>query len=182
MKLDRREVLKLAAGAALLRPGAGAGEALAAPAQGAGRFFDAREMALLDELTELILPADDHSPGARAANVASFIDAQLGEKDPSIPDWARERTEAKGHLAALDALSREMHGADLMAATGEQRVAVLTRAAAAEGDPKSPAEHAFVWLKGQTARGYYTSKIGLHDELNYQGNTLLVEFAGEDPR
>jgi hypothetical protein len=181
MKVDRRDVLKLAAGLALARKATGAAEAQAGPL--AGRFFDAREMALLDELTELIVPADAHSPGARAANVAAFMDAQLAEKDPKIPDWAKEREEAKAHLAALDGLCREMHGGrDLLAATGDERVLVLTRAAAGEGEAKTPAERAFVWLKGQTTYGYYTSKIGLHDELGYLGNTMLPEFAGDEPR
>ena len=65
--------------------------------------------------------------------------------------------------------------------TAEQRTAVLTKAAAGESDPKTPAEKAFKWAKEQTARAYYTSKIGIHEEMEYKGNTLLVEFVGEDP-
>src|SRR5207249_9801174 len=44
-----------------------------------GKFLTAAEYALLDELTELIIPADDHSPGARAAAVAAYIDGRLAE-------------------------------------------------------------------------------------------------------
>jgi hypothetical protein len=29
-----------------------------------------------------------------------------------------------------------------------------------------------------TIDGYYTSKIGIHQELEYQGNTALAEFEG----
>ena len=37
-------------------------------------------------------------------------------------------------------------------------------------------------LKHLTVRGYYTSKIGIHDEMEYKGNRLLLEFAGcDDP-
>ncbi len=35
-------------------------------------------------------------------------------------------------------------------------------------------------LKRLTARGYYTSKIGIHDELEYKGNRILQEYAGCD--
>ena len=105
MKLDRREILKLAAGVALAGPGR---EAAAAAALPEGRFFKARELALLDELAECILPADAHSPGAKAAGVAAFIDAQLAAKDPKLADWAAERKEAHEHIAAVDALSRDM--------------------------------------------------------------------------
>ena len=58
MKLDRREALKLAAGAALGgRALTGAGWAAPLPA---GRFFDGPELALLDALSDTIIPADEH--------------------------------------------------------------------------------------------------------------------------
>jgi Gluconate 2-dehydrogenase subunit 3 len=180
VKLDRREVLKLAAGAALARPVL-SGEATAAAASD-GRFFSAAEMALFDALSETILPADEHSPGARAAGVTAFVDAQLAEKDPKIPDWAEERKEARESLAALDALCREMKGKGFVDASAADREAVLTKAAAAESDPKTPAEKAFKWVKERTAYAYYTSKIGIHQEMEYKGNTLLTEFAGQEPK
>jgi len=34
------------------------------------------------------------------------------------------------------------------------------------------------WLKGRTARAYYTSKVGIHQDLEYKGNVLLPEFVG----
>ena len=154
----------------------------AAAAAGSGRFFSAAEMALFDALSETILPADEHSPGARAAGVTAFVDAQLAEKDPKILDWAEERKTARDSLAALDGLCREMKGVSFTEASAADREAVLTRAAAAESDPKSPAEKAFKWLKGRTAYAYYTSKIGIHQEMEYKGNSLQVEYAGELPK
>ena len=44
----------------------------------AGAFFTPEELALVDELSEMIIPADAHSPGARAARVAAYIDAPAG--------------------------------------------------------------------------------------------------------
>ena len=181
MKLDRREVLKLAAGAALARPVL-SGEAAAAAAATAGRFFDGRELALLDLVSEAILPADGHSPGARAAGVAAFVDGMLAEKNPAIPAWAEERKEAREHLAALDALCREMHGRGLLEATPEQHHAVLAKAAEGEREAKTAPEKAFKWAKEQTVRAYYTSKIGIRQELEYKGNSILVEFVGEVPK
>jgi hypothetical protein len=180
VKIDRREAMKLAAGAALVRPVL-SGEAAAAELP-AGRFFDGREMALFDLLSETILPADDHSPGARAAGVAAYVDSQLAEKDPKIPDWAEARQAARDHLAALDALSREMHGKGLLESSAEEVTALLTRAAENEREPKTPEEKAFKWVKQRTAQAYYTSKIGIRQELEYKGNSILVEFAGEVPK
>jgi hypothetical protein len=139
-------------------------------------------MALLDTLSETILPADEHSPGARAAGVAGFVDAQLAEKDPKIPDWAEERQSARESLAALDGLCREMTGKGLVEASAAEREAVLVKAAAGESDPKTPAEKGFKWDKGQTAYAYYTSKIGIHQEMEYKCNSLQVEYVGEEPK
>jgi len=179
MKLDRREILKLAAGVALARPGLDGAEAAALPE---GKFLKARELAVLDELAECILPADAHSPGARAAGVAAFLDAQLAAKDPKIPEWADERKEVREHLAAIDALARDMFAKGFLELTADQRTAVVAKAAAGEGEPKTPAEKGFKWAKEQTARAYYSSKIGIHEEMEYKGNVLLTEFVGEEAK
>jgi len=138
-------------------------------------------MALLDELTELIIPADAHSGGARAAGVAAYIDGRLGEYDPAIPDLREAREKWKAGLALIDALAREALGKAFLEASPEERIAVLELLAAQEPDPKTDADRFFVELKRWTARGYYTSRIGIHDEIEYKGNTLLMEFSGTDP-
>ena len=48
----------------------------------------------------------------------------------------------------------------------------------AETDPKTPLERFFVESKARTVQGYYTSKIGIHQELKYKGNQFLPEFVG----
>ncbi|MGH7546576.1 MAG: gluconate 2-dehydrogenase subunit 3 family protein, partial [Gemmatimonadales bacterium] len=77
--LSRREMLQATA-AALATPLLTAGVATAC-SRGPmpERFLAPAEFALLDELTELISPADDRSPGARAAGVAGYIDHRLAE-------------------------------------------------------------------------------------------------------
>jgi hypothetical protein len=53
------------------------------------------------------------------------------------------------------------------------------RRVAPAAPPVSPADvpvSFFRLLKNLTADGYYTSRIGLLDELGYQGNTVLPEF------
>lgn len=179
--LSRREALKLAAGAALAghldgRLGA------QGPAPAEPRFFTPAELALVDELTELIIPADDHSPGARAAGVAPFIDAMLAEADPAYPEDAEARTGWRDGLRETDALSRELHGQAFLACTPEQRRAVLEKMAAGEAEPRTRAETFFGLLKEWTVDAYYTSEIGIHRELEYRGNTMLNEFAGELPK
>lgn len=186
LELTRRELLKLAGGAAAVAPLAG--RAVAAPvaagtptaaAAKAPLFFTASELRLLDELTELIIPTDEHSPGARTAEVAKYIDERLAEYDPGIPDLREAREQWKAGLAAIDGLSREMNGAGILDVPEEKRIAVLDRIAGAR-TPETTAEKFFGQLKRWTARGYYTSKVGIHEEMEYKGNTLLTEFVGVD--
>ena len=188
-KISRRELLQLGVGATLAAPLAGLAPAAAsaapvlaaaAPAIAAGLFFSATEMALLDELTEMIIPADAQSGGARAAGVVPFLDRRLAERDSRIPDYAEERKRWKDGLLRVDEVAREMHGKAFLETAPEQRLAVLTRMARNELDPKAPEERLFGELKKATAGIYYTSKVGIHDDVQYKGNTLLTEFVGED--
>jgi hypothetical protein len=179
--LSRREMIGVTAAALatpLLQikvPGAPAAPAAALGAPPA--FLTPAEYALLDELTELVIPTDEHSPGARVAGVAAYVDARLAES--LEPEW--QGTWRSG-LQAVDALSNEVNGKPFLEATPEQRITVLTRMAAHEADPKTPVEHFFRELKGWTVRGYYTSKVGIHLDQEYKGNVYQRgEYAGYDP-
>jgi hypothetical protein len=182
--LTRREMIKLAAGAALAAPLVGISNARAATKPAAADsasqvkaplFFTREEFQLVDELTELIIPADDHSPGARAAEVAAYIDGRLAESFEEEPKnvW-------RAGLKLIDSLSQEMHGRAFLAAAPEQRIALLTRISQNETNPQKPEETFFKELKTRTAHAYYTSKIGIHKEMEYKGNSYLKEFVGYD--
>jgi len=46
-------------------------------------------------------------------------------------------------------------------------------------DPRrTPLQEFFANTKQAAIHGYYTSEIGIHQELRYKGNTLLAEFVG----
>ena len=190
--MSRRELLQAGVGATLAAPiagaltpiVAGAGAPLAAPAAAAAEtaplFFTAAELGVLDELTEMILPADEHSGGARAAGVAEYLDRTLAEKDPAIGDHAAERFRFKQGLLRVDQLAFEMHGGAFMEASPEQRLAVLERIARNEEDPQAPEERFFGELKAATTRAYYSSRVGMIDEMEYKGNRVIREFVGTD--
>lgn len=184
--IGRRQLIKGAAGVLLAAPLVGLPEAQAAGKAGvanqasrakgkAPRFFSRAEFAVVDELSELIIPSDEHSPGARAAGVAAYIDKQLAESFTEEPKqlW-------RTGLKQLEALSKALHGQAILQSTKAQRIALLTRIAQNESDPKTPEESFFKELKSRTAQAYYSSKIGIHDEMEYKGNTYLKEFVGYD--
>ena len=174
--LSRREMLGLTAAAVAATPLVKLPADAIVTATPPGKFLTAAELALVDELSELIIPTDDHSPGAKAAGVAAYIDYRLSISVE--PDWqAKWRT----GLKAVHGLSRELNGKAFMDATAEQRVAVLTKMAAGEENPKTPEEHFFNELKRWTVTGYYTSSIGIHQDQEYKGNVIQPgEFAGYD--
>lgn len=138
--------MKLSLGAALAR------------GQGKPRFFTTEEYAMVDELTEIIIPKDEKSAGAKAAGVAAYIDQRLAEAvdGSEREEWRKQLSQirSKGFLASAPA----------------RRIGIV---ASIEKEPF------FAKLKAETVRGYYTSSVGIHDEMDYKGNTLQQgEYAG----
>jgi hypothetical protein len=172
--LTRRDVLKLGAAAAaagVLSTSTPLGAQTAATAT----FFTPAELKLVDELSEMIIPADDHSPGARAAKVAAYIDARLAEAFDEA-----DRTRWREGLKRIDDLSRTASGKTFLEASPDQRVALLTQVSKNEATPKLPEEVVFKDLKSRVVFADYTSDIGIHRDIDYKGNTFLPEFVGYD--
>jgi len=188
---DRRQWLKTSAtllGASVL-PGA-AGTAGAEPqpqstpkapprhaneTRSASRFFTPEQHALVDELTETIIPEDSHSGGAKAARVTDFIDRTLRESQ----DEGQKRTWKEG-LPLIDSMSRHYNGKSYVDASPDERIAVLTVLSEHDYMTDLPEVKFFKDLKHLTVIGYYTSKVGIHDDLHYKGNRVLQEYLGCD--
>jgi hypothetical protein len=189
LRQDRRQWLKTSAtmlGATLLPMPAIAGEAPqtegAKPAASAGKpegvkatghFFTPEQHAMVEELSETILPADSHSGGAKAAKVADYIDQAL---HASVED--DEKALWREGLRLVDAMSRHYHGKSIVESSPEERIAVLTVLSDNQSMSDLPEVRFFHALKSMTVTGYYTSKIGIHDELEYKGNRILMEYVG----
>ena len=173
-RIDRRAAIRLTAAAGL----AASLDVRGVLAQAARvRALTDAEFSLLDELAETIIPTDAHSPGARAAGVAAFIEDRLAEA------WTDdERAEWRTGLAAIDEATRTAVGRGFVEATPAEREAVLTALAEREGTPATAAERFFAMAKARVAFAYYTSRIGLIQEMQYAGNVYLDEFVGYDVR
>jgi hypothetical protein len=179
--LSRRDVIKLGAAATLAASlgvsdalAQAAGAALPQPAA-APAFFTSGEFALVDELSEMIIPTDDHSPGARAAKVAAYIDSQLVEA------WEeKDKVAWREGLKLVEQLSRDASGKPFLQSSPDERGAILSRMAQNESKPQKPEELFFVELKARVVHAYYTSQVGIQQEMEYKGNTYLAEFVGVD--
>jgi hypothetical protein len=167
--LNRRDLFKFLSAATF------ATLQLPAAEPGAPLFFTKDEFALLDMLTDLMIPTDDHSPGAHDAGVAAFIDRSVAEAYV-----AEDKTSWRQGLAAINGLSQRMNGGPFLQASKAQQVDLLKTIAAAEDHPKTEPEKFFTQLKQTTAFVYYSSSIGIHDDMNYKGNVILEQFVGYD--
>jgi gluconate 2-dehydrogenase gamma chain len=188
MLLSRRDLLDLAVRAAAL-PGAaeffsawlqaapagqqaGAANAFAPPEPPRLRdyqpqFFGAEDFAALQAFTEILIPTDD-TPGAREAHCAHYIDFVLQAATDVLPDLQQEWRTA---LAAL----RE---AGFHAADAPGRAALVDAMSRPERDRSAthPGYRAYRLIKQQTVFAFYTSRAGLIETLEYQGNSFNASF------
>lgn len=176
--VTRRQVLLTgsAAAAAAALPGAALAQvkAIARAPSSAGKFFTARELAILDEIAELIIPADEQSGGAKAAKCALYIDQRLAESID--PEW---RKSWKEDLLEIDETAAKMFGRSFLDTTPAERVKLMDRISRNENKkPVEDVNYAFGTIKWWVAEAYYTSEIGMRQELKYEGNIYIDEFVG----
>lgn len=176
MEMDRRTALALVSiGVASSRLEAThqhLRELKANPASYKLQFFTPDEDAVLDRVAETILPADENSPGAHQARVSRHIDLVVANSpEQTKSEWRRR-------LAAFEKLAQEKYGKPFLRLSEADQSALLDLVAANERNPRSSAEHFFRDMKQATLFAYYTSKIGLRQELGYKGNQVLDEFPG----
>ena len=141
-----------------------------APAEDKLRFFNREQKAQLDRLTELIIPADDHSLGAREAKMSLFIDSILSHSELEVQD---QRAPASGAVARVSQARFQEPLLDCIAAEPDR---IMQAVAGNEGRSTTELEKCFAVLKSSTIDRYYTCGIGIHGELEYKGNRPQAEF------
>lgn len=181
---DRRSVLKIigAIGATCAYPYAGDelfGQAppehhhTAAP-HDAARFFNEADFRVVSRMADLIIP-ETNTPSASGAGVPAYIDMVIGRGDAG-----QQQLVADG-LRWLDAeAARGAAGKRFIELPEDAQYKILEPLCEAADSGPSLARNVqfFVLIKKLTADGYYTSKIGLIDELGYTGNKVLSSFEG----
>ena len=139
----------------------------------APKAMNAQQNATVIELSEMIIPQTD-TPGAKVALVNRFVDNVLEDADP------RDRKEFFRGLQWVDERSRDLFGVDFVSGTPEQRTALLT--IMSSGQNKSLMDQIgvefFSSIKSMTITGYYTSEVGMRQELGDDGQVFFAEFKG----
>ncbi len=136
-------------------------------------FFDEHQDRTVVALSDLIIPSTD-TPGAEDALANRYIDLVLNEDSED-----RKKRFIEG-LAWIDGRSLERHGKPFVELTNEEQIGLLTPLA----DPENhePADKTgvefFSEIKDYTIFAYYSSKIGMEQELQYAGGDYHTEFPG----
>jgi hypothetical protein len=134
--------------------------------------FNNQQLKTIAALVENIIPTDKHSPGAKAARVDEFVNETV-----SASREATQKLWIDG-LAAVDKMAKRDFGKSFAECEADQQIKLLTRISQNEDNPVTTEERFFVALKQSTVDGYYLSDVGIHQELQYQGNEVLAEFPG----
>ena len=141
------------------------------------QFFTPAQFLVISRLTDLIIPPTD-TPGAAAAGVPQYIDYVVSQ-NPKLQSVFQEGLRGleitsksisanAGFLELTEAQQVQILSSLNEAAAGQKR---FTTESIAEGGPTF-----FRAIKSLTADGYYTSRIGLLQELGYNGNDYLAAF------
>lgn len=131
-------------------------------------FFSAPEYALVERLTDLIIPSDD-TPGAHDAGVSEFVDLMVS-RDPEL------QRDFRAGLSWLNMRSHETWGKAFVMLNPDQQAALLESLAYRKkfraGDESG--QKFFDLVREYTVMGFYTSEIGLK-ELDFPGLRYYAE-------
>ncbi|HLH03068.1 MAG TPA: gluconate 2-dehydrogenase subunit 3 family protein [Bryobacteraceae bacterium] len=130
-------------------------------------FLNERDFKTISRIADLIIPETD-TPGAIGAGVPDYIDSLIARNTD------HQLVVADG-LRWLDAQG----GKPFPELSEGQQLAILEPLCAAydaNSDNRARNVQFFGLIKNLTADGYYTSRIGLMDELRYQGNKILASY------
>jgi gluconate 2-dehydrogenase gamma chain len=145
-----------------------AGQQAALPAKPI--FFPAADFETVSRIADLIIPQTG-TPGAVAAGVPAYIDLIVSRN-------ASQQSLVSDGLRWLDEDARRMANRRFVALSEQQQLSILQPLcdAADAGKTEGRLTQFFVLIKALTADGYYTSQIGLIEELGYKGNTVLASY------
>jgi len=142
------------------------------------RFLSVREAEFLAGICETIIP-ETQTPGAIEAGVVDFIDMMLSDWYPE-----NESNYFAQDLHALQDRCVDEEGSRLSDLSPSVRLKFVSRLdkeavrARLQGDQSLPN---FAMIKELTLVGYYTSEIGLRDELKIYGPLAEVDFGESGP-
>jgi hypothetical protein len=135
------------------------------------KVLNAHQHETVAALVELIIPETD-TPGAKAVFVDRFIDSTLDAAPRP------ERTSFLNGLAWLDRRSTALYKKVFVGVTPAQQTELLTKLLEdGSTEPRAGIDF-FNAIKSMTIAGYYTTEVGLQQELGDDGQLVLPSYVG----
>jgi len=134
------------------------------------KALNPHEYHTLEKLADLIVPADDKSPGAVASGACEFIDL-LASQNPKLLEIYT------GGIAWLDQAMMRRYSTDFVSAKPNQQIALLDLIAYRKNESSDlgPGILFFDWARRMVVDAYYTSPAGIK-AVGYMGNTSVSKF------
>jgi gluconate 2-dehydrogenase subunit 3-like protein len=135
------------------------------------KHFTQHNFQTMRKLGDLIIPVDDHSPGASDAGAAEFIDFLCSRNDELAHTF-------DGGLAWMDDYMRRQHGTDFIESKANEQIALLDLLAYRKNNSPeiAPGQRFFVWARNMVVDAFYTSPAGVKD-IGFLGNTAVSQFS-----
>jgi hypothetical protein len=167
--VERRELFKIIAGGAVAAPALAQQHVHADAAKAAPHkpIFTPAQDAVLDRLSDIIIPTDEQSPGAHEAGVSQFLDLAATLNPQRYQSWSRG-------IEAVDTAARARFAHAFMECTREQQEQIVEQMAQNEGQPTNDLERFFTTLKPMVIDGYRFSEIGVKQFMRWEGNHFDV--------
>lgn len=135
-------------------------------------FLTEQQCRTVDVISELIIPETD-TPGAAAAKVYRFVDAVLSESE----EYAQKQFLTG--LRWIDRRSYQLFGGSFVNITPQQQTALLTVISSPRNQTMENqiGVEFFGAVKALTITGYYTSDVGIFEELK-SGQLYFEDYPG----
>jgi hypothetical protein len=163
--MERRELFKIIAAGTVATPALAQEHVHAAAAEVPAHkpVFTPAQTAVLDRLADIIIPSDEHSPGAHEAGVAAFLDLAASLNPQRRQMWSRG-------VDAVEAAAHAQFSHSFMACALNQQEQIVEQMARNEGQPTNDLERFFTSLKPAVIDGYRFSEIGVKQFMRWEGN------------
>jgi hypothetical protein len=129
------------------------------------KFFTPHELQTVTVLADIIIPADERSGSASQAGVPAFIEFMM-------KDQPKLQTPMRGGIRWLDNKCNKLYGKPFVGCTKAQQLQLVDQIAYPEQAKPEMMQGVsfFNSMRGFTATGFFTSKMGIED-IGYKGNT-----------
>jgi gluconate 2-dehydrogenase gamma chain len=122
---------------------------------------------VLDRIADIIIPSDEHSPGAHEAGVGKYLILAASLNPQRMHAWTHG-------VEVVEAESKSRFSKPFLECTRAQQEHLVELMARNEGQPQTDLERFFTSLKPAVVDGYRNSEIGVKQFMRWEGNHYEV--------